>query len=399
MTDTPARILVLARASLTSRTGAAIRLDLTVQSLSRLGSVDLVALTEAAPDPTPAWQLSEALPDVVTGRSANRIAFVRRRSRHRLARALAPHLPRQLRAADRRGEARAIAELVDRYDLVWCVTDRAFVSIPRGLRDTPTVLDLVDWEYDRRVEAARERRRGARRAAKVDRILARQLFSRWHQRALLVVSSAADSERSGLRNVHVLENSAPAATLATSDQEPTSRPFTVLFVGFLAYGPNAEAAAWLSDEIAPALRAVYPCAVVRVAGAGWNRPVGPIGPGVHYLGPIDSVGNELSAASVVCVPLRSGSGTRVKILEAWSHCVPVVATPKAVEGLAAEDGNTALVATTTAEIVKAIVRIANDRQLRDQLVANALHEYSRRYAPDVFQQRVAQLAAAASHRI
>jgi glycosyltransferase involved in cell wall biosynthesis len=71
------------------------------------------------------------------------------------------------------------------------------------------------------------------------------------------------------------------------------------------------------------------------------------------------------------VPLRVGSGTRIKILEAFAHGVPVVATPLGAAGLGVTDGEQLLLAESPADFAAACVRLAADPTLRERLVRTA----------------------------
>jgi glycosyltransferase involved in cell wall biosynthesis len=64
--------------------------------------------------------------------------------------------------------------------------------------------------------------------------------------------------------------------------------------------------------------------------------------GVRLTGRVPEVGPYYATADVVVVPLRQGAGTRIKVLEAFAHERPVVATPAAVAGIAVRDGATVL---------------------------------------------------------
>ncbi len=68
------------------------------------------------------------------------------------------------------------------------------------------------------------------------------------------------------------------------------------------------------------------------------------GPGVTVVGPVDDLRPHLSAAAVIAVPLRLGSGTRLKILEAWAMARPVVSTTLGAEGLGRRAGTTSAIA-------------------------------------------------------
>jgi glycosyltransferase involved in cell wall biosynthesis len=71
------------------------------------------------------------------------------------------------------------------------------------------------------------------------------------------------------------------------------------------------------------------------------------------------------------VPLRAGSGTRIKILEAFRHGTPVVSTTIGAAGLDVSDGNQALISDAPAAFADRCLRLVTDGQERDRLAARA----------------------------
>jgi glycosyltransferase involved in cell wall biosynthesis len=121
---------------------------------------------------------------------------------------------------------------------------------------------------------------------------------------------------------------------------PQGGPPRLLFVGGLDYPPNLEAATELVEAHLPALRAAFPDLVVRLAGrdpagasARWRGM-----PGVEPLGPVADLLPLYRDSHAAYLPIRSGGGTRLKILEAWALGLPVLSTAVGCEGLDAEDG-------------------------------------------------------------
>src|SRR5262249_57435937 len=90
-------------------------------------------------------------------------------------------------------------------------------------------------------------------------------------------------------------------------------------------------------------------------------------PRIHLIGPVEDAVAALAAAKVCIVPLLSGSGTRFKILEAWTASRPVVSTTIGAEGLGARDGEHLLVADDANAFITAVVRLWNDADLRKRL--------------------------------
>ncbi|MFT4842214.1 MAG: glycosyltransferase involved in cell wall biosynthesis [Planctomycetota bacterium] len=114
----------------------------------------------------------------------------------------------------------------------------------------------------------------------------------------------------------------------------------LLFVGSLDYPPNLEAVTELVEQHVPALRKVFPELTVRLVGKdphGHGARFAGIA-GVEVIGPVDDIVEHYRETHAVYLPIRSGGGTRIKILEAWALGVPVLSTAVGCEGLPATDG-------------------------------------------------------------
>jgi glycosyltransferase involved in cell wall biosynthesis len=173
---------------------------------------------------------------------------------------------------------------------------------------------------------------------------------------------AAFFERAGAREVLVVPNGVDVRAV------PWAAPAagrTLIYVGHYGYQPNAAAALELADEVLPRVRASVPDAQLQLVGADPTeamraRPV-------EVTGTVPDVLPYLRAARVMVVPLRSGGGTRLKILEALAAGVPVVSTPLGAEGLELRDGEHLLVGETRADLAALTVRVIEDDALANRL--------------------------------
>ena len=171
------------------------------------------------------------------------------------------------------------------------------------------------------------------------------------------VDAASLEERAGLDAVTVVPNAVdvPAAVPSAPDAN------RLLFLGNLTYAPNRDAARWLATEILPRVRDRRPDASVELVG----RSDGSLDdlanvPGVHLTGAVPHVAPHYASADVVVVALRHSSGTRIKVLEAFAHRRPVIATRAAVAGLDVEDGTHVVVADTAEDLATAIDSVLAD---------------------------------------
>jgi glycosyltransferase involved in cell wall biosynthesis len=145
-------------------------------------------------------------------------------------------------------------------------------------------------------------------------------------------------------------------------------PPTVLFVGSFDHRPNVDAARRLL-RLLPEVRRRNPATVLALVGAG--APPDFAGEGVLAPGRVADVDPWLARADVVAVPLDSGGGVRVKVIEALAAGRAVVGSPRAFEGLEVEDGRDAVVADTDEEFVDALVELLSDPGRRARFEASA----------------------------
>jgi polysaccharide biosynthesis protein PslH len=159
---------------------------------------------------------------------------------------------------------------------------------------------------------------------------------------------------------------------------------SLLFVGNLDYPPNRDAVQRMVADILPLLCLGEETATLHIAGPG-SSDLKRLYEGVselHWHGYVNNLGPLYRAATIAIVPLRAGGGSRIKILEAMSYGVPVVATAKAVEGLNAEAGRHYLQAETNKEFVQRIEELRRDFPQRQALAINGLSLIKAQYSPD-----------------
>ena len=179
---------------------------------------------------------------------------------------------------------------------------------------------------------------------------------------------AAALRRAGAREVHLVPNGVELRQLPPAREGRN----TVAFVGSYDWRPNVDAAVVLAREIWPRLRKA--CPGLRLALIGRKPP-----PAVRDLatddvevtGRVDDVAPWLLRSFATAMPLRAGSGTRLKVLEAAAARVPIVATRLASEGLPFRDGTHLLHAETPEEFVDALLRLRRDPGLASRLTDGA----------------------------
>ena len=212
-------------------------------------------------------------------------------------------------------------------------------------------------------------------------------LSRWDR---LYVSSDLAAERLRKRVPiehieilpNVVEDFAP-----DRDSDYTRDPFTFLFVGQLGYYPNADAVRFFMRKIWPSIRrwAGQDVALDVIGTGASDVLIDEVKqtPGAQWIGAVDDLQVYYEQADAVVAPVRAGGGTRVKVVEAFSHRVPVVATTVAAEGLGVAPERHLLVADSPLRFAQACMRLIENPDLRKWLRGNAFRLYRETYLPRV----------------
>ena len=158
-------------------------------------------------------------------------------------------------------------------------------------------------------------------------------------------------------------------------------PDQLTFTGLLRYSPNADAVRWFVHEVLPLVRAAVPAVRFEAVGKSPSPKLAALaGPGVQITGTVPDVRPALARAAVVVVPLRVGSGTRIKILEAMAMGKAVVSTAIGCEGLDVRDGEHLVVADDADGFAATVVQLLRDPALRARLGAAGRALVEREYS-------------------
>jgi glycosyltransferase involved in cell wall biosynthesis len=254
-----------------------------------------------------------------------------------------------------------------RYDLgvidhFWCAPYLEQVS-PLCAR---TVLDLHNVESVLHGHCARVEGLATATAHRVFQHASRELERLWLPRfSLVLATSQADVELARAiapqARFAVYPNALPPTPLpAAGDEE------AIVFSGNMEYHPNVTAVRFFRLEIWPRLREQWPNLVWRLVGKNATavRRFTTGDPRIEVAGPVVDAVCELARSRVAVVPLLTGSGTRLKILEAWAAGLPVVSTTVGAEGLPVRDGENALLADGAEAFAGAVTRLLTCKELR-----------------------------------
>ena len=178
----------------------------------------------------------------------------------------------------------------------------------------------------------------------------------------------------------VVANAFRASTGLPASPRPT-KGIDYLMVGNLSYYPNADGACFLCREVLPFIRQSGGRARTVVAGQQPGAEVRALAalPDISvHAGPAH-LAPFYADAAVAVVPIRAGGGSRIKILEAFAHGVPVVSTSIGAAGLEAVDGRHLLIADGPEDFAAAALRLRRDPALAAAFAAEGLALFEGRY--------------------
>lgn len=151
----------------------------------------------------------------------------------------------------------------------------------------------------------------------------------------------------------------------------------VLFVGSLKHPPNIHGLKWFLRDVWPFIVKKQSSLQFTIIGGGnldhELKSLVSNSKNVQCKGFVSDISEYLENSAVLVVPLLSGSGTRLKILEAFSSRLPVVSTTKGAEGISCLSGKHLIISDTKEQFQEAIQHIVNDEIFSENMV-NAAYE-------------------------
>jgi glycosyltransferase involved in cell wall biosynthesis len=162
-----------------------------------------------------------------------------------------------------------------------------------------------------------------------------------------------------------------------------SNPDRVLFLSSFDWLPNIDSFRFYMREILPRLREKAPNIKTIVAGKSTDKlPRSEMNEQCEVVGYVDDFNKFASMASVAVIPLRIGSGIRIKLLELMALGMAVVSTSVGAEGIDVENGKHLLLADTPSDFVEQIIRLSSSPELRRELGENARRLVTEKYTWD-----------------
>ncbi len=202
------------------------------------------------------------------------------------------------------------------------------------------------------------------------RVMAQRLkaFEReWLPRADVLLPITSRDERAireelGYRGPsHVVPVGYEQLSRATTRASVGELPFAISFIGSLDWAPNLEGLRWFLKAVWPALHRAFPELTFHIAGRKTPPEIWRLSlPGVTVHGEVPDSAEFLARYPMTVAPILSGSGTRVKILDAMAVGRVVLTTRMGLEGIDATDRREVLVCNTVGEFIAQLMYLRDD---------------------------------------
>jgi len=281
----------------------------------------------------------------------------------------------------------------ERYDLIHAETFYMMPNIPDT--QTPIILAEQTIEYLGYQDYMKKANPLLRPILALD-VMKIKYWERyfWNKADRLITMSEEDKrfikkELGTPKNISVVANGVDLDFFSKVKKRLPPDP-TVLFVGTFKWLPNIEAVDEIVKLIWPLVSRALPQAKLKIVGFSPTKKIQSytVNPSIEVLGGIEDIRDAFATAHVLLAPIRSGKGTRYKVLEAMITGTPVVATTLAVEGLELKNGREVLIADTPADLAAATIKLLKDTSLQSKLALAGKQIVRHGYSWDIIAQEL-----------
>ncbi len=268
------------------------------------------------------------------------------------------------------------------YDLIQIESLEMTTYLPviqRAVPHTPVIYDSFNAEFDLQRSVFDAEKNDLRRlpGAIYSFIQWRRLtrFERDVCRTVAHVIAVSEADAEAFQRlapggpISVVPNGIDTQEYADYDPSLDLGHAALLFTGSMGYRPNVDAAIWFADQVLAKVRARVPEARLFVVGNQPHRRLDALRErdDVEITGWVPDVKPFLYAAAVYVAPLRMGSGTRLKLLQALAAKLAVVSTPIGAQGLHVTNGVELRLATTANDFAQAVIDLLEHPTWRETL--------------------------------
>jgi glycosyltransferase involved in cell wall biosynthesis len=265
----------------------------------------------------------------------------------------------------------ALQELIFQHDLVWVHTVRTAHWFP-DCQWPHSVLDLDD------VPSRLYATKAGSGDIPVRRVLDLRMSWIWRRRErslpqrFNVITVCSEDDRRYLgqsAGIHVIPNGSDPSVR----RRPSPGPPRIGFLGNFAFEPNEEGVRWFIRDVWPQIKRKLPLAQLRLVGRDSEGYLTKLGPDVIARGWLEDPHEEIASWSAMIVPIKRGSGTRVKIAEAFANKCPVVTTTIGAFGYEVTNGEEIFLADHADDFASACLTLLSDPE-RAEVMSRKAHE-------------------------
>ncbi|HKJ18314.1 MAG TPA: glycosyltransferase, partial [Xanthomonadales bacterium] len=268
--------------------------------------------------------------------------------------------------------------------------------IRRHCPDARFIFDTIDLHYLRE----------QRHADLEDSLPLKRSAEQTRRSELAVIAEADATLVVSPTEVELLQKDAPGEAVhvvsnihrVVGSQNPFNAREDIFFVGGFQHPPNIDAAIWFCNSVWPLILEKLPDLKFHLIGSKATEQIKSLhGNGVIFHGFVPRLEPFLDGCRLSVAPLRYGAGVKGKVNLSMSRGQPVVATPAAVEGLFAHDGEDVLVASEPQEFADAVVRLYQDARLWNRISANCVKNVEEYFSLDTARRNLEAVLKSLEH--
>lgn len=212
-------------------------------------------------------------------------------------------------------------------------------------------------------------------------------YEAWACRRADAVVAVSEQDAAALRRlvpgfeVTVVPNGVDVGTYASfQNATPLLPPHSLLFTGTMDFRPNVDAVLWFADHVWERVRVAVPDVQFYIVGQRPHRRLDALRgrSGIVITGGVPDTRPYFADAEVYVIPLQSGGGTRLKVLEALAMKKPIVSTTMGCDGYPLTSGREVILADDPAGFAQAVIALLNDPARRKAL-GEAGFAFAQRY--------------------
>jgi glycosyltransferase involved in cell wall biosynthesis len=277
-----------------------------------------------------------------------------------------------------------LQELIHQHDVVWVHTIRTAHWF-RIYRWPHSVLDVDDLPSRQLQSSAQLWGDSRKRLLDLRRSWIWRRRERMFPKRFDVLTVCSEDDRryiGGAEQIYVIPNGAHR-------MEARRRAFSEVprigLIGNCTYAPNEDGLKWFIRDVWPMVKREFPCAQLRLVGRGSEGHLTKLGPDITGLGWVEDPEDEIASWSAMIVPIKVGSGTRVKVADGFARRCPVVATTIGAFGYDVEKGRELLLADRAADFASACILLMRDPELGEAISERAHKRFLERWRWDSFE--------------